>query len=610
MTTEASSFDPIAARVQTRVLLRRWLRLLALTLWPAVTAFGIIALLRGFTEVGAWLPAFALIAWIGSTTFWAFRRKPSKYEALALWDQTQNRSEAFAAAWWFEQLPQKTALQQRHLEAQTAHLSTATQQLAKDLPLPLHRWLWVAPALALVGIAVSALRPLPAGDLALDEAMKQAAVHEAQQLAQNDWQKKKLEGLTAEETKALDKLKQDVKGSAEDLEKGGAGSARELLSDLEKRARDAEKLAQRLGDDKDSWASDAMIAELRKHADTADLGDAAANKNAAQTAKAAQDLATHLKQPQLPIEARDRLNETLKEVQKVAVPDDRQRSVGTHVLAAGDELAKTNVPAAAAEFEKLADKMRDQAQREQTRKELEKLAQQLRDAGSRIAGQQGGGMQPMQGASEQAQAQQAAQMQGQNSQAQQALQPPGLNQQGQSQQMLMQQPQQGNGTGQQQQMSVAQGQPQNGQQGQQGQGNQNRPMLLAPIPGAKADQQPSAIIMAPNLPQDTNNAATMAGPGGPSPGAGKAKLDAAKTAQTKADGSSVVTAKSGSEGASSTRSIDGGIKQESATRTAQETSVDFINEQEAALDDAALPPQRREQVRRYFGELRKRFEQK
>jgi len=610
MTTEALSFDPIAARVQTRVLLRRWLGLLALTLWPAVVVFMVVAVLRWFTEVGAWLPGLALIAWLGGTAFWGFRRKPGKYEALALWDQTQNRSEAFAAAWWFEQLPQKTVLQQRHLEAQAAHLGAATQQLATDLPLPLHRWLWVAPVLALIGMAASTFRPLPVGDMALDEAMKQAAAHEAQQLAQNDWQKKKMEGLTAEEAKALDKLKQDLKGSAEDLEKGGAGTARELLSDLEKRARDAEKLAQRLGDDKDAWASDAIIAELRKHADTADLGDAAANKNATQTAKAAQDLATHLKQSQLPIEARDRLNETLKEVQKVAVPEDRQRSVGTHVLAAGDELAKTNVPAAASEFEKLADKMRDQAQREQTRKELEKLAQQLRDAGSRIAGQQGGGMKPMQSAGEQAQTQQGAQMQGQNGQAQQALQPPGLNQQSQPQQMMMQQPQQGTGTGQQQQMSVAQGQPQNGQQGQQGQGNQNRPTLFAPIPGAKADQQPSAMIMAPNLPQDPSNATTMAGPGGPSPGAGKAKLDAGKTAQTKADGSSVVNAKSGNEGASSTRSIDGGVKQESAARTAQETSVDFINEQEAALDDAALPPQRREQVRRYFGELRKRFETK
>jgi hypothetical protein len=37
-------------------------------------------------------------------------------------------------------------------------------------------------------------------------------------------------------------------------------------------------------------------------------------------------------------------------------------------------------------------------------------------------------------------------------------------------------------------------------------------------------------------------------------------------------------------------------------------AVETIHEQEAALDDAALPPSRREQVRRYFQELRKRFE--
>jgi len=420
MTTEAPSFDPVAARVQTRVLLRRWLRLLALSLWPAVAVFAIIVLLRWFTEVGPWLPVLALIAWLSGTAFEAFRRKPGKYEALAHWDQAQNRSEAFAAAWWFEQLPQRTELQQRHLEAQAAHLGSAALQLSKDLPLPLHRWLWAAPALALVGIVVSALRPLPAGDMALDGAMKQAAAQEAQQLAQNDWQKKKMEGLTAEEAKALDKLKQEVQGSAENLEKGGAGSARELLSDLEKRARDAEKLAKRLGDDKDAWASDAMIAELRKHADTADLGDAAASKNAVQTAKAAQDLAAHLKQPQFPIEARDRLNRRSKKCKKPQCPMTVSARSARMCWRREMSWPRANVPAAAVEFDKLADKMREQAQREQARKELEKLAQQLRDAGSRIAGQQGGGMQPMQSASEQAQAQQAAQMQGQNSQAQQS----------------------------------------------------------------------------------------------------------------------------------------------------------------------------------------------
>ena len=605
----SASLDQVATRVQTQVLRRRWLRLLGLTLWPAVAVFVLLAFLRWFTAMGAWLPLLAWIMWLGGTAFLSFRRKPGKYESLALWDQTQSRSEAFAAAWWFETLPERTPLQQQHLELQRQQLESALPKLTADLPLTPHRWLWLVPVATMLALVVSAWRPLPEGDIALDEAMKKAAANEARQLAQNDWPQKKLDGLTADETKALEKLKQEVDGSAKELEKGGAGSARELLSDLEKRARDAEKLAQRLGNDHDAWASDALIAELRRHADTADLGDAAANKNAVQTAKAAEDLAEHLNQPELHVEARDRLSETLKEAKKMSVPEDRLRSVGMHVLAAGDELARAQIPAAAAEFDKLAAKMREQAQRERSRKELEKLAQQLRDAGSRIAGQQGGGMQPMQGASDQAQGQQ--QSVPALSQAQQPLQPPGLSSsQGQQQPMLIQPPQQGQGSGQQQEMSLAQRQMQSGQPGQQGQSNANRPLLLAPIPGAKPEQQPSVILIAPDLPQAPDSTAATAAPGGPKPGVGKAKLEAEKTAQTKADGSSVVTAKSGTDGASTTRSIDGGIKQESAERTSQQTSMDFINEQEAALDDAALPPQRREQVRRYFGELRKRFEMK
>ena len=38
--------------------------------------------------------------------------------------------------------------------------------------------------------------------------------------------------------------------------------------------------------------------------------------------------------------------------------------------------------------------------------------------------------------------------------------------------------------------------------------------------------------------------------------------------------------------------------------------ADFVRQEEAALNDSALPPARREQVRRYFNELRKRFEPK
>jgi hypothetical protein len=38
-------------------------------------------------------------------------------------------------------------------------------------------------------------------------------------------------------------------------------------------------------------------------------------------------------------------------------------------------------------------------------------------------------------------------------------------------------------------------------------------------------------------------------------------------------------------------------------------SVEFMEAQEAAMDEAALPTARREQVRRYFNALRKRLEE-
>jgi hypothetical protein len=56
------------------------------------------------------------------------------------------------------------------------------------------------------------------------------------------------------------------------------------------------------------------------------------------------------------------------------------------------------------------------------------------------------------------------------------------------------------------------------------------------------------------------------------------------------------------------RSVEGGARKEDPTRSATPTTLEAIQAEEAALDEAALPPARREQVRRYFNELRKRFE--
>lgn len=615
MSTEATapSFDNAADRVLLRILLRRWLSALSTTLWWAVGVVAIASILR----VGAWLPIILALAWIGAAFAWARHRAPGKYEALAHWDHAVGRFEAFAAAWWFAHTSAPSAMEQQHVDAQQALLPGALGSLSQDLPLPLDRRLWLVPALLLAAVGINAWGPTEHADAPMNEAMHTAAKEEAKQLTANDWEKKKLAGLDDAEKEALAKLKQDVATAAKDLEKGNASSARDVLSSLEQRARDAEKLAERLGAGTDLWASEKMIEAMRKHADTADLGDAAASRQAAQTAKAASDLGAVLKSPQLTAETKARMTETLRDIAAQADTKDRDRTVGSHVLEAADHLDQQQVMAAAQEFEELAKKMRDSAQREEARKQLEQLAQQLRDAGSRIAGQQGGGMQqmagtqPQQGQSQQGQQApqggQAPQSLGQTGTSQQAILPPGLGAPSQQNQAMIQpQPPSGSGASQ-QQMGLSQGQM---QQGQQGQGSQGRPTLFAPDPRAKPDQQPNTLLMGQNPQSDPKAPGmAMAMPGGIQAGSGKAKLDAPPTSpssQTKQ--SSVVTAASGAEGQSSTRSIEGGIREESATRTSQQIAVDLIQEQEAALDDTALPPARREQVRRYFQELRKRFE--
>lgn len=602
MSEAALSFDALATRVLQRVWLRRWLGLLGQTLWWAAGAI----LLAGALRIGVWLPALAALGWIVGTGVIAWRRQPDKYAALALWDQVKGRAEAVAAAWWFTQQPALTPMQQRHVQAQNQLLPEATKTLARDLPLPWHRGLWVVPLVMAGVVALNLWHPSVPGDQPLTKAMQEAAKREAAKLADTAQQKQKLPGLTEAERQAAEKLKQEVAKTAKDLDKGNGTSAREVLMNLEKRARDAEQLAKQIGADTVAWASEKMIEAMRKHADTADLGDATANRNAAQTAKAATDIANTLKSPQLTSETRQRITETLADIQKASEEPDQKRVVASHVLAASEHLPQGRVKEAAEEFETLANVMRDKAQREQARKELEKLAQELRDAGSKIAGGQSGSMQQMQAAqSAQQQGQQMSQsmqqMLSQGANSAQQMQAPGLNQ-GQGQQMMMQQSQQP-GSGPSQQMAVAPG-----QEGQKDSNQQNKPMLFAPVPGAKSDQQPSAMIMG-NQPPTNQAGQMMQIPGsGLQAGQGSAKMNETKTLQQKAGQSSVVNARAGNDGNSSSRSIEGGVRQEAANRTAEQMAVETIHEQEAALDDAALPPARREQVRRYFQELRKRFE--
>jgi hypothetical protein len=611
------AFAPVAQRVQVWVVLLRWLAVLRMTLIPAslVLVLLVLAALRGSgLALSPWL---GLFGWLAGCLGYAWWRRPGQFSALALWDQAAGRREAFASAWWFEQHAEEGAAARAHIDAQRAVLAHAwPASLKQDLPLRPDRWLAVPLLIAILGSFISIVIAPPSTVVEMDPEMTRKAAAEAKKLAQTDWEKKKLAGLNDEEAKQVEDLKQKLQKTAADLANAGGKDARDVLAELERRAREAEKLAEELGSGKEPWASEKLVEALRQHGDTADLGDAAAAKNAQAAAQAAAALATQLKSPQLTAEVKERMNETLKDVQQQSDQEDRKRALGQSVLAAGDQMQQGKPAGAGEEFQKLADKLRDQALREQSRQELQQLAQQLRDSGSSIAGQQegaNGAMQQMsqagQGQSSEQRGQQTAPQTGQAQNAQQMLNPPGMGQAGQQNQM--QQPQGGQGQGQQQPM-MSMGQGQQGQAGKQGQPGDGQPMLLAPVPGGAKpdDKSPVVILPGEGAPSDPNGPMlTMPGSGLP-PGSGKADLNNTPTAKQNTENQSVVRAQQNSEGQSTVRSVEGGVRNEQSTRTATQTALEAIQAEEAALDEAALPPARREQVRRYFNELRKRFEGK
>ena len=610
------AFAHVAQRVQVWVTLRRWFTVLRMTLVPAslVLVLLLLATLRGSAVPSPWL---GLIVWLAGSLGFVWWRRPGEFSALALWDQAAGRREAFASAWWFEQHTEEETAS-AHINAQRAVLAQAwPASLKRDLPLRPDRWLAVPLLIAILGSFIGIVTAPPSEVVVMDQEMTRKAAEEAKRLAQTDWEKKKLAGLKDEESKQVDDLKQKLQKTAADLANSGGKDARDVLAELERRAREAEKLAEELGNGKEPWASEKLIEALRQHADTADLGDAVAAKNAQSASQAAEALARQLKSPQLGADAKERMNETLKDAQQQSDQEDRKRTVAQNVLAAGDQMQQGKPAGAGDEFQKLADKLRDLALREQSRKELEQLAQQLRDSGSNIAGQQegsNGAMQQMsqagEGESSQQQGQQSAPQTGQAQNNQQVLNPPGTGQSGQQNQM--QQPQDGQGQGQQQQPMMSMGQGQQGQAGKKGQAGDGQPMLLAPIPGgAKPDDKASTIIVTGDgAPPDPNGPMiTMPGSGLP-PGNSKADLNSTPTSKQNTDNQSVVRAQQNSEGQSTVRSVEGGARNEQSTRTATQTVLESIQAEEAALDESALPPARREQVRRYFNELRKRFEGK
>ena len=601
-------FESAARRALRRVVLRRWIGLLRRTAWPVAGAALLAMVWRlsagsGISSATGWTAAIAL-AWAVITATWAFLRRPSRYAALALWDEKTGRRDAFANAWFCEQAGELSEAQRIHCEAEEARLATALPSLPKDLPLEGLRQLWPVPAVLLAWLGGAILATDRTTERPLDASAQDRLQQETKRLAERSWDKQKLSGLGEKEKSEIEKLKQNLADTAKALESAGGKSAREVLAAVEKNARAAEKLAEDIAADRDAWASEKLIEALRSHADTADLGDAVAGKSAGEVARSAEALAKTLGNPDQSDGTQQRIGDALEQARQSSEPEDAKRTVGQHVLAAGSDMAAKQPAKAAEELQKLAERMKDLARRDEVRRELEKLAQELREGGGG-AGQSGGAMQQVAGAEQQSQGQQGDVPQAPlsaPSQNQPQLTPPGL---GQNQPPMMSPP---SGAGQQGQQLPMLSQVPPGTRPGKGEG---KPLLLAPVPGQpseKSDKPPEMIVQSDDPPGKPDGMIAIAAPDSGRPGAAKADLKGAPTEKQATAGQSVVNAQSSGEGPSAARAVEGAVHRDHAARGSSELAVEFLQAEEAALDEMALPPARREQVRRYFTELRKRLE--
>ena len=608
-------FREAGRRAAARVAAIHFARALRATVVP-VFLVAIVAVLglrwygvSGFEVVGA---VGLVVVWLVGCKLYAVVKRPGEFPALALWDEAAGRREAFASAQFFEASDGggERVGEALHVERTEAALREAGVTLKADLPLPGTWWVPVFPVVlvAVVFSGVMVPEPLP-GEAPMDEGMLVTAEEEAAKLTKEQAAFEKMEGMTEEEKERAEKLKEALAGTAEELESAEGKSAEEVLSELEARAREAEKLAKELGEANEDWVSDAMLAEMRQHVDTADLAESLEDEDAAQSAEEAEKISEKLADDALTAEVRDRVGEALERTTKAATEEDEERAVGKHFGKASEEMQKLNTPAAATEFAELAKHFEKLEQRQKAQEELEKLAEKLRESGANIAGQNGSGMEKLAG-NEGGQMGDVPEMElpdGMSPQdggaelADGQLPVPGLNSPmapGSMQDLPMMKGGQAPVPG---TAPPGDGQPMALVPGEMPEDGQPMMMLSAPIPGTK----PAAAFAVPGTGGQGNS--PMAG--GLQAGRGTAGLgNAGASDLTGATQLGTVGAAINSDGESTFRAVEGGTRDELATRGRREFAIDFIKVQEEALDEQPLPLSRRNDVKRYFSTIRKRFE--
>ena len=402
----AAPFLRLSRRVERRITLARWLGALKATALPLFGAlvFGLaLAWILGVRELPviarAVFPAAigVVIAWAVGCAIYARHRRPGHTAALALFDERTHDEEMFVSAYSFARKDGRTPGSELHLRRAHAALEEAMAGIDEHVPVraaPVAMW---APAafLVLAFFGLPALAQLPPGEDATVEATEvgKALDEEARTLDQME------KGLTDEEKEKLEQLKKDLEQSAKkmaDLEK--EKTPRDVLEELEQRAREAEKLAEMLGAENEQIGS-AMLAELERHADTAELAGALRGQKLDAASKEAGELARRLRAEDLSLEARNRIERAFSSGLEAATSRDLKTLLGTHMTRAQGNLEEDKPKHAADEFDKLSKSYQQMLERMNSMEALKRLAENLRTSGQRALGRNQAGMQKIEGLS-------------------------------------------------------------------------------------------------------------------------------------------------------------------------------------------------------------------
>lgn len=411
MTKRAKELEALGARAARQILHLRWLRILDATAQPLFGALAVILIgvhllellpsgepIRisimdsGYELIVTWLAMAGfgvVLAWLIGTFAYSRMNPPTPLEALAHWDERAGRNELLCSAYSFELEGQTGPAVELHLQGADAVIPEAKERLERDLPSFVTNPSWTAPVmfLFLVSGLLLTTSAAAAPEASLSEA-EQARAAAAGQSLEERAKELGAKALTEEEAKRLDELKKKMKETADKLKNPRQGTKpRDLLEELEKRAREAEKMAKAIGTRKEK-ISGGLLAELGRHADTAELAAALRGNDLAGASKQARNLGDKLSGADLSNEARTRIQEAFTAGLKAATQQDKLTALGKHLTAAQAKLLEKDAKSAGGELHKLADAYQKLAERLKAHKRLKELAKRLRTVGQEMLGKQ------------------------------------------------------------------------------------------------------------------------------------------------------------------------------------------------------------------------------